>query len=65
MTAFTKHKTNEKIYQRWLKQYKKTWCKRCKECKFKKSNMCYYCKLEQNEENFRMLTELELKVKEE
>ena len=48
----------------FMKSEKKTWCKRCKECKFKKSNMCYYCKLEQNEENFRMLTESKLKIKE-
>lgn len=63
MITFTQYKTNEKIYKRWLKQYKKDWRKRCQECRFKKSNMCYYCKLEQNENNFRMLTELNLKVK--
>lgn len=34
MTTFTQYKTNEKIYKRWLKQYKKDWRKRCKECRF-------------------------------
>lgn len=63
MTTFIQYKTNEKIYKRWLKQYKKDWRKRCQECRFKKSNLCYYCKLEQNENTFRMLTELNLKVK--
>lgn len=34
MITFTQCKTNEKIYKRWLKQYKKDWRKRCKECRF-------------------------------
>lgn len=58
--AFTNHKTNLKVYNRWRKQYNKEWRVRCKSCKVKKSFQCDYCQLEKNEANYKKIVELRL-----